>query len=158
MYERVCSNTSCTGVLPYDGQQDGYLVVSPTEVWDLHVLYSHYESLHRTGNSFDAVAYQLNRNYLLRGWYVADGRSVCVLYVADYHANDLLCSRHNAGEAGGISRHKYGRAFWAFLALIEDVPREHMQCIQCGDPEKVRGRHNGSSCVTALCIPCNYTL
>jgi hypothetical protein len=96
-------------VLVYDGQQDGYLAVSPTEIWDLRVLYAHGDSLPTTGATFHDLA----------------------VFVTAL-ANQLPTQRDVT-----IDRAAASRAFWAFLSLLEEPPLSHQECVLCGPPSKV---------------------
>lgn len=57
MYLRRCSDPSCSNTLQYDGQTDGYVVVSSTLVFDTRLCYKHAETVAMTGTSFNGLAW-----------------------------------------------------------------------------------------------------
>jgi len=109
VFERHCSHAGCAHVLKYDGQQDGYLAVSSTVLWDLRALYLHAETLARTGATFNDLAVQMTA--LARQF--PDQRNVTV-------------------DRGVVAT-----AFWAFLSLLQHPPLEDQHCVLCGPPSEV---------------------
>ena len=108
MFERKCSVADCAYALPYDGQQDGYLVVSKSWVWDLRLLYMHGTTLAVSGATFHELAEQITNL-----------------------AQQLPNQRHVIG------RDVVSQAFWAFLSLLKPPPLEYLQCAICGPPGDV---------------------